>query len=102
MIYKNNDNTFCASSNNTWIPGIYADERAAKYAFRFSNQELQNLQNEKNKSEGIITFSDLQKLRKTKNSSSIKKIKVIVKENLFKTNSCQKCLVKINKINEQN
>ena len=53
MIYKNNDNTFCASSNNTWIPGIYADERAAKYAFRFSNQELQNLQNEKNKSEGI-------------------------------------------------
>ena len=69
MIYKNNDNTFCASSNNTWIPGIYADERAAKYAFRFSNQELQNLQNEKNKTDGIITFSDLQILRlKLKNN----------------------------------
>ena len=63
MIYKNDDNTFCISSRKVWIPGIYADEKTAKYAFKFPNSELQNLQDEKNKTNSIISFSDLQILR---------------------------------------
>lgn len=62
MIYKHKDGKCTASSNGCYIPGVYECEKTAKYAFRFSNQHLEVLQ--KNKISGVITFNDLQQLRK--------------------------------------
>ena len=58
---------FIASSGGAWIAGVFETEKAAKYAFRFSNKELQKLQDEKNKTTQVITFEDLQKLKNKKN-----------------------------------
>jgi len=67
MIYKTDNGTYVASSSQVWIPGCFEDERTAKYAFKFTDEQLQNLQNEKNKTTHIITFTDLQKLRRELN-----------------------------------
>lgn len=64
MIYKHKDGTCTASSSQCYIPGLYDDERTAKYAFKFSNEQLEALQEEKNKTDGVITFKDLQELKK--------------------------------------
>ena len=58
------DNNFVISSGGTWLPGSYETERAAKYGFRFNTSDLQDLQDEKNKTTKVITFEDLQNLRK--------------------------------------
>lgn len=63
MIHKTDDGTFVVSSKSSWIPGCFDSERAAKYAFRFTIFQLQKLQNEKNKTSGVITFKDLQELK---------------------------------------
>ena len=56
---------YVISSRGTWLPGAYETKRAANYAFRFAEQDLLLLQLEKNQTErGIITFEDLQELRK--------------------------------------
>lgn len=34
---------FVISSGGSWLPGAYADERAARYAFQFSDAKLQSL-----------------------------------------------------------
>ena len=65
MIYKTDDGSYVISSGGMWLSGAYEDERTAKYAFRFSDADLLNLQNEKNKTTSIITFNDLQNLRKS-------------------------------------
>ena len=66
MIYKV-ENGYVASSNGVWIPGCFECERTAKYAFKFNDEHLQRLQDEKNKTTKIITFDDLQRLRKSLN-----------------------------------
>lgn len=63
MIHKTDDGTFVASSKSGWIPGCFDSERAARYAFRFTNEQLQQLQDEKNKTSSVITFKDLQELK---------------------------------------
>ena len=65
MIYKTDNGSYVISSGGMWLSGAYEDERTAKYAFRFSDADLLNLQNEKNKTTFIITFNDLQNLRKS-------------------------------------
>lgn len=69
MIYKvdlpNEPPVYVISSGHVWIPGRYEDERAARYAFRFSNASLQALQDSVNPG-GIITFAMLQALRKAR------------------------------------
>ena len=69
MIYKTNEGGYVASSNNMWIHGCFEDERTAKYAFKFKNEQLQKLQDEKNKTTRIITFKDLQDLRRLLNAT---------------------------------
>lgn len=64
MIYKLDDGTYVISSRQVWVPGCFENERTAKYAFRFKDEQLSELQKEKNKTTGIITFEDLQKLKK--------------------------------------
>ena len=64
MIYKTYDGSYVISSGGTWLSGAYEDERTAKYAFRFNDADLHKLQEEKNKTTTIITFVDLQELRK--------------------------------------
>lgn len=68
MIYKTDDGAFVISSHQVWLPGCFESERAAKYAFRFSNEELQELQNaacEKHPKR-VITFNDLQVKRQSR------------------------------------
>jgi hypothetical protein len=54
---------FVISSGGTWIPGAYEDERTAKYAFRFPDQVLRELQESVNPN-GVITFTMLQEERR--------------------------------------
>jgi len=55
------DGGYVISSNRGWIPGFYADERTAKYAFKFKSEELQKLTDEV--APNPITFVMLQNLR---------------------------------------
>ncbi len=64
MIHKVEDG-YCISSYQIWRPGCYESERAARYAFRFDDSELQALQDNLNPG-GIITFEMLQTLRQGK------------------------------------
>ena len=61
-------NVFVISSHQVWMPGAYDTERTARYAFRFKDRELQQLQDEANKRnggfDGVITMDDLKKLKK--------------------------------------
>jgi hypothetical protein len=71
MIRLTEDGCFVISAYNCWRPGVYATERAARYAFRFDDRDLQKLQNELNMNnkrveDRVITFEMLQKLRKRK------------------------------------
>lgn len=66
MIHKIN-NGFAISSGNVWLPGCYESERAAKYAFRFPDDDLRQLQNKVNAretdvSKRMISFEMLQEL----------------------------------------
>lgn len=68
-------NAYAISKDQVAIPGCYDSERAAKYAFRFSNKELQTLQDEVNDREPdyekrVITFEMLQALAKRKKELS--------------------------------
>ncbi len=58
-IYKTGD-CFVISSRNQWVPGCYEDERTARYAFRFLDKDLMQLQESVNPG-GVITFKMLQK-----------------------------------------
>ena len=64
MIHEVEENEYCISSNQMWLPGVYDSKKAANYAFRFNYSDLKNLQDEKNKTTRLITFEDLRKLRK--------------------------------------
>jgi len=65
MIYKIENNNYVISSYGMWLSGSYESKRAANYAFRFHEADLHKLQEEKNKTTHIITFIDLQELRKS-------------------------------------
>ena len=61
------DGKYSISSRQVWVPGCYDTKRAARYAFRFSNAELEALQKRKNEENGgtcgVITFEDLKALK---------------------------------------
>lgn len=63
MTHRNDDGTYSISSRQVWLPGVYEDERTAKYAFRFGDEALQRLQDAANKraggTGGVITYADL-------------------------------------------
>ncbi len=70
MIHKTDDGFYVISSDHTWLPGAYSDERTARYAFRFPYGELSSLQKQKNEANGgaggVIAFTDLQELRRSR------------------------------------
>ena len=59
---------YVISAYEVWIPGAYESERAARYAFRFTNEELTAAQAAANEraggTGGVITFEQLRELRK--------------------------------------
>ena len=60
MIYKV-DGGYVISSRRVWMPGIYECERAAKYASKFSDDVLSELNHRINiKEDRSISFKDLQ------------------------------------------
>ena len=70
-IFKVKEGTYVIGSGGVWLPGIYESERAARYAFRFPDDQLRKLQDKINEKEPIedkrvIAFAMLQELRKGK------------------------------------
>lgn len=60
MIHTFEDGTCVISSHHVWLPGSYADVRAARYAFRFSDAVLSRLRDRVNRvDKRSITFEDL-------------------------------------------
>lgn len=64
VYYVSESGRYVVSSGGTWIPGSYDSERAAKYACRFTDRELQSLQDELQGR--AITFEMLQQLRRAR------------------------------------
>jgi len=63
MIYPVEDG-FVISSHGSWLAGVYESERAARFAFKCSDEELQRLQDMANeRGEGVITWDDIKELR---------------------------------------
>lgn len=61
MIYPV-DGGFVISSGGRWLPGIYDTERTARWAFRFSDRQLQDLNDRISHKDGEnrpITADDL-------------------------------------------
>jgi hypothetical protein len=64
MIHRVN-NYFLISSCQTWMPGAYESEGAARYAFRFCEDHLLQLRDEAVQSNGgIITMAAMKRLQK--------------------------------------
>lgn len=67
MIHEVRGN-FVISSHGVWMPGSYESKRAARYAFRFRNEELKKLQDAANArvggAGGTITLEDLKAMRR--------------------------------------
>lgn len=66
MIHPGKDGTFQISSHDMWLPGIYASEQAARYAFRFGSSDLSQLSERVcsfHREDRAITMDDLRELR---------------------------------------
>ncbi len=68
MIVPVKDGQFCISSHGCWRPGCYDTRRAAKYALRFIDEALLEMQEEANQApeykDRFITFERLQRYRR--------------------------------------
>jgi hypothetical protein len=69
-------NGYVISSGGVWLPGAYDSERAARYAFRFPDEDLQRLQSEVNArepdvSKRVISFEMLQQLKATQGEGNV-------------------------------
>jgi len=62
---------YVISSGGTWRTGVYDSLRAARYAFRFPDATLAQLQKSANQraggTGGVITMADLQEARRQSN-----------------------------------
>jgi hypothetical protein len=60
MIHKVHDG-YTISAYGSWRPGVYATERAARYAARFSDAQLQAAQDAV--APGVVTHEQLQAIK---------------------------------------
>ena len=60
--YKTPEGNYVISSEGTCLPGVYHDIRTANYDFRFSDNELHDLHQGKNKTTKVINYSDLENI----------------------------------------
>lgn len=64
MIYECDDGAFVISAYQCWIPGAFATKRAAKFAFRLSPDQQQDLCDRVNKDEDrLITWDDVKEAK---------------------------------------
>jgi hypothetical protein len=54
---------YVISSRGMWLPGVYETERAARYAFRFPDEVLQDLSERICRDGRVITSADLRAAR---------------------------------------
>ncbi len=65
VIYYLRAEEYVISSGGSWLPGIYADIKAARWAYQFSNVVLAQLTDMINVGEGrSITTEDLRKAKR--------------------------------------
>jgi hypothetical protein len=59
-IHKQEDGTCVISASSIWLPGCYEDERAAKFAFRISDEAKAKLRDDaKLTGNQVITWQDI-------------------------------------------
>jgi len=56
--------SFVISAQHCWLPGSYADEKAASFAFRFDDEVLSRLRDVANSQGRLITYEDLAACKK--------------------------------------
>ena len=65
MIYYIRVEEYVISSRGSWLPGVYADTKAARWAYQFSHVTLAQLTDMINVGEGrSITTEDLKEARR--------------------------------------
>lgn len=65
MIRRTEAGDYVISSRGRWLPGVYEDERTARWAFHFSDADLQRLQNRAGmRAVRVITHEDLSNLQR--------------------------------------
>ena len=63
-VHKQKDGICVISASGTWLPGCYEDEKAAKFAFRISDEAKQGLQDAANLTGNqVITWQDIKNYR---------------------------------------
>lgn len=64
MSIRKVDDVYVISSGGCWLPGCYADERAARFAFRLPNEALAKLRDRSvARGDGVITWGDIARER---------------------------------------
>ena len=60
-IHKLENGTCVISANDMWLPGTYENERAARLAFKLTDEQKAELRDRAiKKSDGTITFRDIE------------------------------------------
>ena len=63
-VHKLEDGTCVISASSTWLPGCYENERAAKFAFRVSDEAKAELRDAAIETgNGVITWQDIKHYR---------------------------------------
>jgi len=63
-IYTLDNGTCVISANNTWLPGVYENARAARFAFKLNDCQKSELRDYAvENSEGIISWQDIKDYR---------------------------------------
>lgn len=68
MIHKLDDGTCVISACSIWLPGCYENERAAKFAFKVSDQDKAQLRD--SAVDGVITWNQIHEFRKEKRNEN--------------------------------
>jgi len=74
-IHKLNDGTCVIGAGGMWLPGCYESERAAKFAFRLTDQqkaELRDISIVENN--GVITWDRIKEFRNKLNDPITKRV----------------------------
>lgn len=63
-IHKLDDGTCVIAAGGCWLPGCYEDERAARFAFRLSDEQKAALRDQSvARGDGVIAWGDIEKAR---------------------------------------
>lgn len=71
-VYRCDNGEWVIASKGVWLPGAYEDERAAKFAFRLPDVELEVLRVMSNQRGSPITWGDIAKAAAASRARALK------------------------------